>query len=348
MPAFLARKVQFWMVVDQSPIGVKGPNVLRISTTLQKLLILGAIGITLITGIYALLSDHTRLKVLNAHRTLLNLKLKDELDEVSNKYLEATLREEKLIKRITELTGDLSQAKQQTNQSRREDLGVEGELARLNALVKEVERLNPVTPAASEGGLLRKRATSVRVNEENLGGKEIDCSTSEGRCSMFNSSPTKQAEHSYDSVNLKSVLQSIEKLPLGAPTEGELSSGYGFRLSPFGDGLRLHEGIDLSAPFGAAVRSTGAGKVLTVRVDGTYGLMVDVKHTTSIVTRYAHLSRAFVNVGQSVKRGQLLAQVGSSGRSTGPHLHYEVMVNNRAIDPMRMYELVTRHLKTSR
>jgi len=138
----------------------------------------------------------------------------------------------------------------------------------------------------------------------------------------------------------------LKALPIGAPVSGELTSGYGYRVSPFSHRGSFHEGVDISLDTGTRVRAPGDGVVLRVDFDGTYGWMIDVAHTPELTTRYAHLTRALVREGQRVHRGQVIALSGSTGRSTGPHLHYEVRVNGRAKNPMPFVTLADRLAKS--
>jgi murein DD-endopeptidase MepM/ murein hydrolase activator NlpD len=96
----------------------------------------------------------------------------------------------------------------------------------------------------------------------------------------------------------------------------------------------LHAGIDFAAQTGDEVKSTGAGKVVAAGVAGGYGNMVEIDHGYGISTRFGHLSKILVNVGDEIKTGDVIGRAGSTGRSTGPHVHYEVRRNGQAVDPM--------------
>jgi len=139
--------------------------------------------------------------------------------------------------------------------------------------------------------------------------------------------------------SLDFYLLAMEALPIGSPVVGRLSSGFGYRSSPFSHQSSFHEGIDISLSRGGAVVATGAGVVKSVLYHRNYGWVIDVQHTQDIVTRYAHLTKAMVKVGQEVDRGQRIALSGSSGRSTGPHLHYEVLHNGRPKNPKPFIKL---------
>jgi murein DD-endopeptidase MepM/ murein hydrolase activator NlpD len=115
----------------------------------------------------------------------------------------------------------------------------------------------------------------------------------------------------------------------------EVSSGFGWRQDPFTGATSFHRGVDVRAAEGTPVASTGAGRVLFSGTDGGYGTSVVVEHANGLTTRYAHLSAALVGAGDLVNDGQILGLVGQSGRATGPHLHYEVRVDGRAVDPLQ-------------
>ncbi len=112
-----------------------------------------------------------------------------------------------------------------------------------------------------------------------------------------------------------------------------LSSSYGLRRDPFTGRWQRHNGVDLAASAGSAVFPAKAGSVVSSGWEGGYGRMVVIRHDDGLETRYAHLSKSLVKAGDTVEAGQPIAEVGSTGRSTGPHLHFEVRRNGRAIDP---------------
>jgi murein DD-endopeptidase MepM/ murein hydrolase activator NlpD len=124
-------------------------------------------------------------------------------------------------------------------------------------------------------------------------------------------------------------------VPSRMPLEGAaLTSGFGMRTHPVLGGRRQHTGIDLAAPTGTPVYATADGIVSRADWYSSYGLYISVEHGASMQTRYAHLSRLAVAAGDSVKKGDLIGYVGSTGRSTGPHLHYEVRVEGLAVNPI--------------
>ena len=120
------------------------------------------------------------------------------------------------------------------------------------------------------------------------------------------------------------------------PVVGTLEGGLGGRRNPFsGRGYEYHEGQDIDAAYGAAVQVAAGGRVTIAQWQRGYGNVVYVDHGAGLSTRYGHLSQINVAVGQTVTRGQTIGLVGSTGRSTGPHLHYEVRINNQPVDPRR-------------
>jgi murein DD-endopeptidase MepM/ murein hydrolase activator NlpD len=114
----------------------------------------------------------------------------------------------------------------------------------------------------------------------------------------------------------------------------KITSRFGVREDPFGEGIRRHTGVDLFGLPGQAVGAAADGVVVYAGRRGAYGLHVEVRHRTGVVTRYAHLSAAVVSVGNRVRAGDLIGRVGQSGRATGPHLHFEVWREGLPVDPM--------------
>ncbi|MFM7178345.1 MAG: M23 family metallopeptidase [Bacteroidota bacterium] len=116
---------------------------------------------------------------------------------------------------------------------------------------------------------------------------------------------------------------------------GELVSGFGYRIDPIYKSAKFHEGLDFAAPISAPVYATGNGQVKElVHLDKGYGNFLVIDHGFGYQTKYAHLSRFEVQNGQVVKRGQLIGRVGNTGKSTGPHLHYEVIKGGRKMNPV--------------
>ena len=133
----------------------------------------------------------------------------------------------------------------------------------------------------------------------------------------------------------ETILRQRGYTPTVWPVEGTLEGGFGGRRNPFsGHGYEFHSGQDIEAPPGAPVVAGASGRVSFIGWQNGYGQLVVVDHGGGLTTRYGHLSHIEVQLDQTVSRGQLVGKVGSTGRSTGPHLHYEVRINDQAVDPL--------------
>ncbi len=138
-------------------------------------------------------------------------------------------------------------------------------------------------------------------------------------------------------VQIHRLTRTLQSVPVRKPLEGEidLASGFGVRQDPFTGSPAMHPGLDIHAEIGNPVRASADGTVTAAGWSGGYGRVVDVDHGNGFSTRYAHLSAIEVRVGQSVKTGQIVGKVGSTGRSTGPHLHYETRLRGEPVDPQK-------------
>jgi murein DD-endopeptidase MepM/ murein hydrolase activator NlpD len=124
-------------------------------------------------------------------------------------------------------------------------------------------------------------------------------------------------------------------VPSSAPIDGPVGSGFGFRSDPFTDRPALHTGLDFPAEVGTPILAAAGGMVVSTSPHPAYGNLVEIDHGNGLLTRYAHTSKVIVKTGDLVKRGQPVALVGTSGRSTGPHLHFEVLVEGVPQNPAR-------------
>jgi murein DD-endopeptidase MepM/ murein hydrolase activator NlpD len=131
--------------------------------------------------------------------------------------------------------------------------------------------------------------------------------------------------------------QTLVTVPVRKPVIGEvdMSSPFGMRVDPFLGRPAIHTGIDLRGDIGEPVRATATGHVSIAGREGGYGNMVEINHGNGLATRYGHLSAIDVKIGQLVRIGEVIGRIGSTGRSTGPHLHYETRVNGEAVDPQK-------------
>ncbi|RKE73776.1 M23 family metallopeptidase [Pseudorhodoplanes sinuspersici] len=133
------------------------------------------------------------------------------------------------------------------------------------------------------------------------------------------------------------LTRTLNDIPIRKPVSGEIdmSSGFGMRMDPFLRSPAMHTGLDMRGDTGEPVRVTANGTVTIAGVNGGYGKLVEVEHSNGLATRYAHLSSIDVRLGQTVKIGQIIGKIGSTGRSTGPHLHYETRVDGDPVDPQK-------------
>jgi murein DD-endopeptidase MepM/ murein hydrolase activator NlpD len=137
--------------------------------------------------------------------------------------------------------------------------------------------------------------------------------------------------HAYEAV-----LRKRGYTPSLWPVEGKLESGFGGRRNPFGGtSYEFHSGQDIEAAWGAPVVAGAKGKIAFVGWQNGYGQLVVIDHAGGLTTRYGHLSHIDVVQGQTVARGEFIGRVGSTGRSTGPHLHYEVRINDEPVNPLQ-------------
>ncbi|MEO0095446.1 MAG: M23 family metallopeptidase [candidate division WOR-3 bacterium] len=133
---------------------------------------------------------------------------------------------------------------------------------------------------------------------------------------------------------LKKKENLINCIPSIAPVNGWFMRGFGYAFDPFVGTMRMHEGIDIAAPVGTPVIASADGVVEKIQFKKDFGLVVEIRHSEGFETIYAHCQNPTVKQGQSIKRGDTIAYVGSSGKTTGPHLHYEIRINGIPIDPL--------------
>ncbi len=125
----------------------------------------------------------------------------------------------------------------------------------------------------------------------------------------------------------------LNATPSISPTEGRITSAYGKRVCPFTGEDEFHEGLDIASPEGTPILAAAQGKVTFAGWHGTYGKMMIIDHGYGTVTRYAHVSQFLKNPGETVQKGDVVALVGNTGQSTGPHLHYEICLNGKPVNP---------------
>jgi len=139
---------------------------------------------------------------------------------------------------------------------------------------------------------------------------------------------------------LKSLMNQIQTVPMGYPYSSHQASGYGYRSNPFtNSGREFHAGLDFKGRTGDVVKSTAKGVVISAGWYRGYGKCVRIRHANNYQTLYAHLSKIKVKVGEKVPAGKAIGNIGSTGRSTGPHLHYEVRLNEKPLNPKKFLKI---------
>lgn len=136
-------------------------------------------------------------------------------------------------------------------------------------------------------------------------------------------------------VPIKTIVRKIE---FQKPLDGYIHSGFGYRRHPMGGNQRYHKGIDIPAKYGTYIQAIESGKVLKISRDLERGLFIIIEHSSEYKSHYFHLSRSNIKEGQTINKGDIIGRVGTSGSSTGPHLHLEIHRNNKPIDPGFLYE----------
>jgi murein DD-endopeptidase MepM/ murein hydrolase activator NlpD len=161
-----------------------------------------------------------------------------------------------------------------------------------------------------------------------------------------NANPFERQVHrvTLERLQADELAHEMAALPIRKPVPGELdeTSSFGVRMDPFLNRPAMHTGIDFRGTIGEPVRTTASGTVTVAGWSGGYGRLVEIDHGNGLSTRYGHLSEIEVKIGQKVRIGQEIGRLGSTGRSTGPHLHYETRVNGEAVDPARFLRAGTR------
>ncbi len=142
------------------------------------------------------------------------------------------------------------------------------------------------------------------------------------------------------SINQMDAMErALAAIPTAMPSAATaMSSGFGYRQDPFTGAAAMHSGLDFKGPMGTAILAAAEGRVTSAGTQSGYGNCIEITHANGLVTRYAHLSSFNVRLGQQVKRGMQIARMGSTGRSTGSHLHFEVRLNGQAINPRKFLE----------
>lgn len=233
-------------------------------------------------------------------------------------------------------------------------------LAEYNILNKELDRLNsvitalehrddnmyrvifesdPIDASIRQGGI---GGTDRYAHLRNMNNSELLISTNQKMDRLTKAAYIQSKSFDEIEAMVKNKIDMLASIPAILPVSLKdekvyRSSGYGYRIHPIYKTRKMHAGIDFAGPIGTPIYATGNGKVIKVGTDRGYGKHVIIDHGYSYKTHYAHLSAYTVRRGQKVKRGEIIGFLGNSGRSTGPHCHYEVLKNDIPVNPINYF-----------
>jgi len=248
--------------------------------------------------------------------------------------------------RISQRFADLEQAIRRQHQAlrdARESADIEiGEMGRrIGALHAHLVRLNALGQRLVEASDLNAGEFDF-VDEPAMGGPDVDVLPRKTEVADLLNTLDQLTQHSTDNHKQLAVLESLiagrdlahATYPQGWPTDGGwVSSRFGYRRDPFTGRRAFHRGVDIANRRDAPIRAVASGIVTKIGTDNGYGNRVEVSHGFGFASRYAHLASVSVAPGQRVERGEIIASMGSTGRSTGPHLHFELLDDAKAVDP---------------
>jgi len=268
--------------------------------------------------------------------------LTKELAQSRSEMHDAELARSGLQKKLAQLQADAENATGRANQlkatlaMREDELRTLGQnRQRMRAQIDQ-QVASTQAPATGYASRLEQVIASTGLDLEKLLGRLDTVPANEGG-PFIALDPRLSAQQS--TARQKQLEQLVETLPLSAPlAHYVLESPFGERIDPIRHRPAFHTGVDLSAPYGTPVLSTAPGIVTFTGVKDEYGKVVEISHGHGILTRYAHLHRILVARGQTVRAHQEIGQLGSTGRSTGPHVHYEVIVDGIQLDPAKFLE----------
>ena len=243
-----------------------------------------------------------------------NSAMRERLEQAERVIADQNNQLSGLVNRITELQSDLGRV-QQFDAKLRLMMNMEGDADEVTANGRAEEFSRSYLPLYRQELMVRRMNTFLKQLGEAVTLEEV-----------------RQQELLH---SLRDNREFLASMPSIWPVEGFLTSRFGPRASPISGRRDFHTGLDISARAGTPIVAPARGTVSFAGRDGAYGNMVHIQHGAGLGTRYAHMQRSVVKEGQIVRRGAIIGYVGNTGRSTGPHLHYEVLLNGVNVNPMR-------------
>ncbi|MDP2697815.1 M23 family metallopeptidase [Thalassospira sp.] len=263
-----------------------------------------------------------------------NLALRDELETVETVMSRVMRERDQAVERSKNLQRDLADARQRiVDLHTVQKQAMERVAEHADSSISELESVLKMTGLPVESLL---GDSFDDVSPPGVGGPFIEFRPETPEDEVFLNAALAVGSRMNQLASLQNV---IKRMPLGDPADTYyVSSLFGKRKDPFNNKWAYHSGVDLAAPLKTPIYSTGPGKVTFAGWSETYGKMVDIDHGGGITTRYAHLNKILVKKGQDLNYRDKIALMGTSGRSTGSHVHYEVLVNGKEVDPIKFIE----------
>lgn len=240
---------------------------------------------------------------------------------------------------VTDSTGEAAKTVDKVSAALPEASGLAKIEARQLALVERLTRF-----ADRRSAVAAERIRALGLNPDTMVARLNDRSAQGGPLIELFGPKKRAIDPRFERLGLSLArMDALERglagIPQHTPASLEyISSGFGYRADPFTGGAAFHAGLDFKGPIGAPIFAAANGRVSFVGVQQGYGNVVEVDHGNGLMTRYAHMSGFRARVGQPVEAGQVIGLIGNTGRSTGPHLHFEVRINDRAVNPRPFLE----------
>ena len=212
-------------------------------------------------------------------------------------------------------------------------------MARLKEFEHKIRVMTNVEPSGEQDQFLGLGGSNTNTLKSDYQLEKVDKGLIHEMHKSLENLETEIAVTSISQTELSNFLKEQKSIlactPSIAPAKGWFSSGFGYRLSPFTNRREFHKGVDIGNRTGTPIIAPADGLVVFAGREGNFGKMIAINHGYNLMTRYGHLNKFRVKKGQHVKRGQIIGEIGASGRSTGPHLHYEVLLNGVPVNPLR-------------